>query len=70
MNKTFTTKNFNWNKIKNNCKKFYVINSDNDHYILLSKDKELAKVLGTELIVLKNAGHINQESGYTKFNFF
>ena len=31
------------------------------------KAKEFAKNLGTSIIVVKNAGHINQEAGYTKF---
>lgn len=68
-NKTFTTRSFDWVKIKNNCHKFYVINSDNDIYVPIKKGKELAKNLSTELITLKNAGHINAEAGYTKFNF-
>lgn len=69
LNKTFTTKSFNWVKIRNNCKRFYVINSNNDPYVPLEKGKFLAKNLDTELIVLKNAGHINTEAGYTKFDF-
>ena len=68
LNKTFVSKSFNWTKIKNNCKRFYVINSDNDHYVPLEKGKSLAKNLGSELIVLKNAGHINAEAGYTKLD--
>lgn len=69
LNKTFAVQQFNWDKIKNNCKKFVVINSDNDPYVPLEKGKELAKNLDTELIILKNAGHINKESGYVKFDF-
>ncbi len=68
LNKTFVDKLFDWNKIRNNCKKFYVINSDNDPYMPLEKGKELAKSLDVELIVLKNAGHVNQEFGYTRFD--
>lgn len=68
LNKTFVDKTFDWDKIRKNCKKIYVINSDNDPYVPLEKGKELAKSLGVELIVLKNAGHINQEFGYTKFD--
>ncbi len=68
LNKTFVNKKFYWEKIRKNCKKFYVINSDDDPYVPLEKGRILAKTLGTELIVLKNAGHINQESGYTKFD--
>ncbi len=69
LNKTFVTKKFNWAKIKNHCEKFYVINSDNDPYIPLEKGKNLAENLDAELIILKNAGHINKEGGYIKFNF-
>jgi predicted alpha/beta hydrolase family esterase len=69
LNKTFVIKSFDWAKIKKNCKKFYIINSDNDPYVPLDKGKELAKNLDTELIVLKNAGHINHGTGYTKFGF-
>ncbi len=69
LNKTFIERQFNWDKIKNNCKKFIIINSDNDPYVPLEKGKELAENLSTKLIILKNAGHINKESGYTKFDF-
>ena len=69
LNESFVTKSFDWAKIKNNCKRFYVINSDNDPYVPLEKGKSLAENLGTELIVLKNAGHINEEAGYTEFSF-
>ena len=69
LNRTFTTKSFNWIKIKNNCKSFFVINSDNDPYVPLERGERLAKNLNTELIVIKGAGHINKESGYTEFEF-
>jgi hypothetical protein len=69
LNKTFTVKQFDWEKIKNNSKKFVIINSDDDPYVPLEKGKELAKNLDTELTILENAGHINKESGYTKFDF-
>ncbi len=69
LNKTFVTKRFDWAKIRNNCKKFYVINSDNDPYGSLERGKIFTKNLGTELITLKNAGHINLEAGYSKFDF-
>lgn len=67
LNKTFTTKDFGWEKIRNNCKKFYVINAEDDPYVPLIKGKELANNLKTELITLKNAGHINTEFGFTEF---
>lgn len=67
LNKTFTIKPFNWDKIKNNCTRFYVINSDNDPYVPIEKGEELAEKLNVRLDIIKNAGHINSESGYDKF---
>jgi len=67
VNKTFTDKKFDWNKIKKNCEKFYVFHSDNDPYVSLEKAKELAKKLNTKIILVKNAGHFNKSSGYIKF---
>jgi predicted alpha/beta hydrolase family esterase len=48
---------FDWNKIRSNCGRFFVYNSDNDPYVPLAKGKELADKLGTKLIVVKGAEH-------------
>ncbi|MFA6073290.1 MAG: alpha/beta hydrolase [Candidatus Woesearchaeota archaeon] len=69
INKTFTTKKFNWSLIKNNCKYFCVINSNDDPYVPLKKGKELSKKINAEFIILKNAGHINTSSNYKTFPF-
>jgi len=65
--KTISDRDFNWEKIKSNCKHFYVYISDNDPYVPLEKGRALAGKLGVEPIVLHGAGHINQGSGYTEF---
>lgn len=65
--KTFSHKKFDWNKIKANCKRFYVFHSDNDEYIPLEKGRQVAKNLNAEFILVKNAGHFNKKSEYTKF---
>ncbi len=65
--KTFAQRDFDWGKIKSNCEKFYVFHSDNDPYIKLEKGRELADKLDAEFIVVKDAGHFNEESGYTEF---
>lgn len=67
INKTFTDKEFNWDKIKENCPEFYVFHSDNDPYVSLQKAKELSEKLGVEVLVVKDAGHFNKETGYTNF---
>ena len=68
LSSTFTDKPFNWNKIKQNCKKFYVFHSDNDPYVPLRYGEEIAEKLGVELTLVKNAGHFNEKAGYTKFD--
>ena len=67
LNKTFVYRDFKWEKIKSNCKKFFVIASDNDPYIPLSTNEELANILGAELKVIHNGGHLNAKAGYEKF---
>jgi len=67
INKTFVDRNFDWSKIQKNCKKFYVFHSDNDPYVPLELGKNLANYLRTNLLIIKNGGHINSESGFTKF---
>jgi len=69
MNKSFIDKNFNWQKIKQNCNKFYIIHSDNDPYVPLNQSKQLATNLDTEVLIIKNGGHFNTDAGYTKFDF-
>ncbi len=66
VNQTFYRK-FNWEKIKENCKKFYIFHSDNDPYVPLVKAEEIAKHLGVEVMLVKGAGHFNTAAGYDKF---
>ena len=54
---SFIKKPFNWRKIRKNCGRFFVYNSDNDPYVPLENGKELAKNLGSELILVKGAEH-------------
>jgi len=67
VNKTFM-KEFDWQKIKKNCQKFYVFHSDNDPYVPLEKAEELAKNLGVKVILVKGGGHLNETAGYLKFD--
>ena len=59
---------FDWKKIKNHCRKFFVFHSDNDPYVSLGNGKELSKKLNTKLIFIPNASHFNTNAGYTKFD--
>lgn len=59
---------FNWDKIRSGAKHFKVYHSDSDPYISLGNGQKLAKELGIDLTFIPSAGHLNAESGYTKFN--
>ena len=67
LNKSFVYKEFDWEKIKENCGKFFVISSDNDEYIPLETSKELANLLHAELKIIHNGGHLNKKAGFEKF---
>ena len=67
INKTFVDKDFDWEKIKNNCKQFYLFHSDNDPYVPLEKGKELGEKVDSEIILIEGAGHFNTQAGFTKF---
>lgn len=55
---TFIEEPFQWEKIKRNCEKFYVYNSDNDPIVPLEKGRELSEKLGSKLNVVQSAEHI------------
>lgn len=51
------------------AKEVQMIVSDNDPYILLTEAQTIAKHYNIPLTVLNNAGHINADSGYGKWDF-
>ena len=69
INKTFWEKEFNWEKIKQNCKEFRIFHSDNDPSVPLKMAEEVAEKLGTEVILIKGAGHFGKAAGYAEFPF-
>ncbi len=64
----FSGFSFNWKEIKKKASKFFVYHSDNDPYVSLGNGEELARRLGVNLTLIPSAGHLNAESGYTKFD--
>jgi len=59
---------FNWEKIRKNCSKFTIINSDNDPYIPLEKAKELhEKLPDSDLKIFPARGHLNLGTGFFTF---
>ena len=49
------------------AKKVEMIVSDNDPYIHLDEAEKMAKAIGASYTVIKNAGHINADSGFGKW---
>jgi len=58
---------FNWQEIRKKARHFAVYHSNNDPYVSLANGEGLAKHLGVPLTLIPDAGHLNAESGYTKF---
>jgi len=67
INSSFINKKFDFSRIRRNCGKFFVYNSDNDPYVPLERGRELANCLKTQLHIIHGAGHFNTAAGYTKF---
>ena len=67
INSTFVLKEFNWQKIKENCEKFFVFASNNDPYVPIEVSKKVFDNLSAEFIKVEGAGHFNKDAGYLKF---
>ncbi len=68
INKTFISKEFDFDKIKNHSKNFTIVHSDNDPYVSLEKSQNLAYKLGVQVNLIHGAGHFNIDSGYNRFD--
>ncbi len=64
---SFVKPPFNWVKIRQNAAEFHVFQSDNDPYVPFERGGELARNLGCEMTIVKNAGHFSEKTGYTHF---
>ena len=57
----------NLEEIKDYCNNIICFYSDNDPYVKFEVEKSFADTVSNEQYIVKNGGHINAESGYTKF---
>ena len=60
-------KEIDFNKVRDLVGKSVVIYGDNDPYVPQKTLKDLADNLGVKPTVIKKGGHLNTDSGYTKF---
>ena len=58
----------NLTDIKNYCNDIICYYSDNDPYVKYDVEKDFADTISTEQYCISNGGHLNAESGYTKFD--
>ncbi|NUJ97522.1 serine hydrolase family protein [Candidatus Gracilibacteria bacterium] len=65
---TFVSKKFDFEQIRKNGGNFYIFHSDNDPYVKIEQAQKLSNFLKNELILIKNAGHFNKDSGYLQFD--
>lgn len=63
----FAENDFEWNKIKSSCAKFFIIHGDNDKLVPLEKAHELGKNLNTQVTLIQNGGHFQAQAGYPTF---
>ena len=68
LNASFVNRNFDWEKIRGNAEIFRIYNGDDDPYVPLAQGQELAERLGVMCHVIRNGGHLNASSGYTRFD--
>ena len=58
----------NIEEIKSYCNDIICFYSNNDPYVNFDVEKEFADLIANEQIIINNGGHINAESGFTKFD--
>jgi hypothetical protein len=68
INSEFTDKEFDWEKIKKCCHRFYLYQGDDNPYIPNEDAITLAEKLGGNLNFIRNGGHLDQSSGYVVFD--
>lgn len=68
LNTSFTERDFDWDRITAHCDTFRLYHGDNDPYVPVSKAEKLRERLDAELTVVPNAGHFNEDAGYTEFS--
>jgi uncharacterized protein len=64
---TFFYKSYDYDKIKKNAGKIYILNSDNDPYVPLNVAEQLSKKLKSKFIAFHNKEHLSAGTDNFKF---
>ncbi len=68
INSAFFVEDDKLKELKNYVDFTYAIYSLNDPYISFEDDKKFAEMIDAEKCFIKDAGHLNTDTGYVKFN--
>lgn len=60
-------KHIDMDMVRKNTRNIFVIFGDDDPYVPQKELKYLSEKLGVEEMIIKKGGHLNTETGYTKF---
>ncbi len=69
LNKTFTCREFDWQKIKENAGYFYMCHGTDDPYVPLESAQKLADSLWVNIDIIPNGWHLNKESWFETFPY-
>jgi predicted alpha/beta hydrolase family esterase len=64
--KSFFQRSLDWKKIKNQCKAFIAIHSDNDQWVPMECNRLFVEKLGAKSIICHNMKHFSGDDGITK----
>lgn len=67
LNATFIAGPFGWDRIRKNAAHIICLSGSDDPYVPIEQGKDIADSLGVNHLVIKGGGHLNAESGFTKF---
>ncbi len=69
LNETITAKQFNWEQIHKNCKSFYMCHGTDDPYVPIHSAEIMADNLWVDIDMIEWGGHLNEEAGYSEFEY-
>ncbi len=69
INETITARQFDWKKIHQNCKNFYMCHGSDDPYVPPHSAEIMADNLEVKIDLIEWWGHLNEEAGYTSFEY-
>lgn len=67
VNGSFYRENFDFKKLRALIAKSYVIYGDTDPYVPVEQPRKFAEQMGSEVIVVKDGGHLNASAGFSQF---